>query len=128
MCGLQPASCRLCLASDILPPYLDLRRDDTGQVEELSSLLSLDLTASPRHFPHYVCAICVGTFQSFIKLREAAQQNEKILQINEKMIRSVRSHLSCPDLISTLFYLFQPIRAKKFSRQLQDKSDVEGKS
>ena len=100
MCGARPAWCRLCLASDLLPPYLDLRQDDTGQLEELSSLLSLELTASPRHFPHYVCAICVGTFQSFIKLREVAQQNEKILQINEKVIRSVTSHLSpCPALI-----------------------------
>ena len=88
MCGLQAAWCRLCLASDLLPPYLDLRQDDTGQLEELSSLLSLELTSSPSHFPPYVCAICVGTFQSFIKLRETAQQNDKILQINEKMIRS----------------------------------------
>ena len=91
MCGVQSAWCRLCLASDLLPPYLDLRQDDTGQVEELCSLLSLELelTDSPRQFPHHVCAICVGTFQSFIKLREAAQQNDKILQIHEKIIRSV---------------------------------------
>ena len=95
MCGVQSAWCRLCLASDLLPPYLDLRQADTGQVEELCSLLSLELTKltiSPSQFPHHVCAICVGTFQSFIKLREAAQQNDKILQINEKIIRSVRSH------------------------------------
>ena len=88
MCGVQSAWCRLCLASDILPPYLDLKKDDTGQVEELSSLLDLELTDSPGHFPHYVCAICVGTFQSFLKLRESARQNHKILQINEKIIRS----------------------------------------
>ena len=86
MCGLQPASCRLCLASDILPPYLDIMKDDTGQVEELSSLLSLDLASSPSHFPQHVCAICVGTFQSFLKLREAAKQNDKILQINQNRL------------------------------------------
>ena len=91
MCGVQSAWCRLCLAPDLLPPYLDLRQADTGQVEELCSLLSLELTISPSHFPHHVCAICVGTAQSFIKLREAAQQNDKILQINEIIIRSVRS-------------------------------------
>ena len=89
MCGVQPAWCRLCLASDILPPYLDLTEDETGQAEELSSLLSLSFSfsRSPQHFPRYVCAICVGIFQSFLRLRETAQQNEKILQTNEKMIR-----------------------------------------
>ena len=30
MCGLQPASCRLCLASDILPPYLDIKWESVG--------------------------------------------------------------------------------------------------
>ena len=43
MCGVQSAWCRLCLASDILPPYLDLRQDDTGQVEELRDCFELKL-------------------------------------------------------------------------------------
>lgn len=111
MCGLQPASCRLCLASDILPPYLDILKDETGQVEELGRLLSLDLSASPGLLPQQVCAICAGTFQSFIKLRDAARQNERILQTNQNVIRSVRAHQAQNWGNNHYFYLIQAIRA-----------------
>ena len=81
MCGVKSAaSCRLCLASDLLPPYLDLSQDTSGQVLELCSVLALDLTVCPPHFPQLVCAICLGTVQSFLKLKDTARLNEDQLR------------------------------------------------
>ena len=88
MCGVRTAWCRLCLTSDILPPYLDLTEDHTGQVRDLCSLLGLDLTPSSPHLPGQVCAICLSTVQSFTRLRERARNNQRLLQHNQPAIRS----------------------------------------
>jgi len=86
MCGGGPVWCRLCLTSNILPPYLDIIKDDTGQVEDLSSLLSLDLSISPLNFPSQICAICLATVQSFSRLKEAASLNDDLLHRNQDII------------------------------------------
>ena len=87
MCGAQPVWCRVCLSPNILPPYLQLSEDDTGQVELLSALLDLDLSVLPLHLPRQVCAICLGTVQSFSKLKEVARVNDDLLRDNQHQIR-----------------------------------------
>ena len=89
MCGVGLVSCRLCLSPDILPPYLDLSQDLTGQVGDLSSLLGLDLADCPPHLPGHVCAICLGTLQSFQRLREVARTNDRLLRDKQLAVKSV---------------------------------------
>ena len=87
MCGAKSVWCRICLSPNILPPYLQLTEDDTGQVELLSALLDLDLSLLPPHLPRQVCAICLGTVQSFNKLKEVARVNDDLLHHNQDQIR-----------------------------------------
>ena len=81
MCGVKSAaSCRLCLASDLLPPYLDLSQDTSGQVLELCSVLALDLTVCPPHFPQLVCAIClvaIGLAIIWLHIKEKQEDAKK---------------------------------------------------
>lgn len=84
MCGLfLPASCRICLSSDIqdLPftSYTPLTSDH-NRSEHIGLLLELQTRLNDLSlYPQFICSICSDKINDFLELKEKAQENERII-------------------------------------------------
>ena len=79
MCRTLAVSCRLCLASNLTPPYVSLP-DDAALAEAFGTALALQTTLQDDAlYPNHVCSPCRDILLPFLQLQQLAIQHERFI-------------------------------------------------
>jgi len=87
MCGVtRSPACRVCLTSNLKPPYTCLTADAV-KADLIGNMLQLQSDLKdPALLPHHVCNVCSDKIDAFLDLQGRAIESEKVILKHQKMI------------------------------------------